>query len=92
MPSAPKLAGQGTVSLDDAVFGEGFHEPVVHEAVRAELAARRRGTASTRTRGEIAMTGAKALVSRTAIEPRAACTDSALRSAARRSLRLTLKV
>ena len=33
---------------------------LVHEAVRAELAARRRGTASTLTRGEIAMTGAKA--------------------------------
>jgi large subunit ribosomal protein L4 len=33
---------------------------LVHETVRAELAARRRGTASTRTRGEVAMTGAKA--------------------------------
>jgi large subunit ribosomal protein L4 len=32
----------------------------VHEAARAELAARRRGAASTKTRGEIAMTGAKA--------------------------------
>jgi large subunit ribosomal protein L4 len=59
-PKAPKLAGQGTVTLDEAVFGERFHESLVHETVRAELAARRRGTASTLTRGEVAMTGAKA--------------------------------
>ena len=52
--------GTGTLALDDAVFGERFHGPVVHEAVRAELAARRRGTASTQTRGEVSMTGAKA--------------------------------
>ena len=52
--------GSGTLALDDAVFGESFHGPLVHEAVRAELAARRRGTASTKTRGEVAMTGAKA--------------------------------
>jgi large subunit ribosomal protein L4 len=52
--------GSGTLALDDAVFGERFHGPVVHEAVRAELAARRRGTASTQTRGEVSMTGAKA--------------------------------
>jgi large subunit ribosomal protein L4 len=52
--------GTGTLSLDDAVFGERFHGPLVHEAVRAELAARRRGTASTQTRGEVSMTGAKA--------------------------------
>jgi large subunit ribosomal protein L4 len=52
--------GSGTLDLDDAVFGEGFHGPLVHEAVRAELAARRRGTASTKTRAEVAMTGAKA--------------------------------
>jgi large subunit ribosomal protein L4 len=52
--------GAGTLALDDAVFGERFHGPIVHEAVRAELAARRRGTASTKTRAEVAMTGAKA--------------------------------
>ena len=50
----------GSLELDDAVFGESFHGPLVHEAVRAELAARRRGTASTKSRGEVAMTGAKA--------------------------------
>jgi large subunit ribosomal protein L4 len=50
----------GSLELDEAVFGEGFHGPLVHEAVRAELAARRRGTASTKSRAEVAMTGAKA--------------------------------
>jgi large subunit ribosomal protein L4 len=52
--------GTGTLALDNAVFGERFHGALVHEAVRAELAARRRGTASTKTRGEVNMTGAKA--------------------------------
>jgi large subunit ribosomal protein L4 len=52
--------GSGSLELDDAVFGERFHGPLVHEAVRAELAARRQGSASTKTRAEVAMTGAKA--------------------------------
>jgi len=52
--------GSGTLALDESVFGEPFHGPLVHEAVRAELAAQRRGTASTQTRGEVSMTGAKA--------------------------------
>jgi large subunit ribosomal protein L4 len=52
--------GSGSLELDDAVFGESFHGALVHEAVRAELAARRRGTASTKSRAEVAMTGAKA--------------------------------
>jgi large subunit ribosomal protein L4 len=61
MPTAKYIgAGSGSLELDDAVFGEGFHGALVHEAVRAELAARRRGTASTKSRGEVAMTGAKA--------------------------------
>src|ERR687885_752548 len=60
MPKAPYIGKSGSVDLDDAVFGEEFHMAVVHETVRAELNARRRGTASTKTRGEIAMTGAKA--------------------------------
>ncbi len=42
------------------MFGEEFHEPLVHRAVVAELNARRQGTHSTKTRGEVAMTGAKA--------------------------------
>ena len=52
--------GSGALELDDHVFGERFHGSLVHEAVRAELAARRRGTQSTKTRGEVDMTGAKA--------------------------------
>jgi large subunit ribosomal protein L4 len=60
-PKAPWIGSKkAQVSLDEAVFGQRFHEPVVHETVRAELAARRRGTASTLTRAEITMTGAKA--------------------------------
>jgi large subunit ribosomal protein L4 len=58
--SAPFIAGSGTADLDDAVFGEEFHMPLVHETVRAELNARRQGTASSKTRGEVAMSGAKA--------------------------------
>jgi large subunit ribosomal protein L4 len=62
--AAPKAAilGQktGKADLNEAVFGEKFHMSLVHEAVRAELNARRRGTSSTKTRGEVAMTGAKA--------------------------------
>jgi large subunit ribosomal protein L4 len=59
-PTAPYIGKTGKVDLDDAVFGEPFHMALVHEAVRAELNARRRGTASTLTRAEVAMTGAKA--------------------------------
>ena len=60
-PKAPWLGKKtGTVDLDEAVFGERFHNHLVHEAVRAELAARRAGTASTLKRGEVSMTGAKA--------------------------------
>jgi large subunit ribosomal protein L4 len=60
MASAPYLGKEGTVDLDDGVFGEDFHMALVHETVRAELNARRRGTQSTKTRGEVKMTGAKA--------------------------------
>ena len=59
-PKAPKLPGAGDVTLDEAVFGERFHNHLVHQAVRAELLAKRAGTASTLGRGEVAMTGAKA--------------------------------
>ncbi len=59
----PKAAtfGKTTKSdLPEAVFTEEFHESLVHETARADLAARRRGTASTLGRGEVSMTGAKA--------------------------------
>src|SRR5947209_9098697 len=57
-PKAPKLGG-GNVKLEAGAFAARFNMPVVHEAVRAELAARRHGTASTKTRGEVAGGGAK---------------------------------
>ena len=46
--------------LPKEIFGEPFHEALVHEAARADLAARRRGTHSSLTRGEVSMTTAKA--------------------------------
>jgi large subunit ribosomal protein L4 len=48
-----------TVDLDDAAFGARFNGPLVHESVRAELAARRQGTHATKTRGEVSGGGAK---------------------------------
>jgi large subunit ribosomal protein L4 len=55
---APKLGG-GTVALDATAFEARFNMPLVHETVRAELNARRRGTASTLTRGKVSGGGAK---------------------------------
>jgi large subunit ribosomal protein L4 len=59
MASAPVLGGTRIVELDDVAFGARFNGPLVHESVRAELNARRRGTAATKTRGEVAGGGAK---------------------------------
>jgi large subunit ribosomal protein L4 len=60
MPDAPVLGGQArTVSLDGPAFGARFNGPLVHESVRAELNARRRGTAATKTRGLVSGGGAK---------------------------------
>ncbi len=56
--SAPVLGG-GTVTLDAATFEARFNMPLVHETVRAELNARRRGTASSLTRGQVSGGGAK---------------------------------
>jgi large subunit ribosomal protein L4 len=56
--SAPVLGG-GTASLDSSAFSERFNMALVHECVRAELAARRRGTASSLTRGQVRGGGAK---------------------------------
>jgi large subunit ribosomal protein L4 len=54
------IGGSGKADLPDALFAEPFHQSLVHEAARADLASRRRGTASTLTRGEVAFTTAKA--------------------------------
>src|SRR4051794_5432018 len=59
MASAPVLGSDDTVTLDDAVFGAPFNGPLVHECVVAELAARRRGTHATLTRGKVSGGGAK---------------------------------
>src|SRR4051794_213000 len=57
---ATKLGKQAKADLPKEIFSEPFHEALVHEAARADLAARRRGTHSSLTRGEVAMTTAKA--------------------------------
>jgi large subunit ribosomal protein L4 len=57
---APVLGKTTKADLPANVFSEPFHESLVHEAARADLAARRRGTASALTRAEVAMTTAKA--------------------------------
>jgi large subunit ribosomal protein L4 len=56
--TAPKLGG-GSATLDATAFEASFNMPLVHETVRAELNARRRGTHSTKTRGEVSGGGAK---------------------------------
>lgn len=57
------LLGNGTqakkVKLDQDAFGARFHGPLVHQSVRAEQAARRRGTAATKTRGMVSGGSAK---------------------------------
>jgi large subunit ribosomal protein L4 len=57
---APFIGKTGKVDLDETVFGEEFNMGLVHETARAELNARRSGTASTLTRGQVSMTTAKA--------------------------------
>jgi large subunit ribosomal protein L4 len=60
--ASPKAAVLGKSSKADLpeLFAEPFHQSLVHEAARADLASRRRGTASTLTRGEVSFTTAKA--------------------------------
>jgi large subunit ribosomal protein L4 len=49
----------GKVDLDDALFGIEPNIPVMHQVVTAQLAARRSGTQSTKTRSEARGGGAK---------------------------------
>jgi large subunit ribosomal protein L4 len=49
----------GTLDLADAVFGAPVNEALLYEAVRHHLAGVRRGTASTKTRHEVAGSGKK---------------------------------
>ncbi len=64
MPDAPLLspgaaAAAKKVKLDETAFGARFVGPLVHQSVRAEQAARRRGTAATKTRAMVRGGGAK---------------------------------
>jgi large subunit ribosomal protein L4 len=62
MPDAPVIGASGAakkVKHEDCAFGARFSEPLVHQSVRAEQAARRRGTAATKTRGLVSGGGAK---------------------------------
>ena len=49
----------GSVELDEAVFGIEPNVAVMHQVVTAQLAARRSGTQSTKTRREVSGGGAK---------------------------------
>jgi large subunit ribosomal protein L4 len=65
MPDAPVLSPTATagaskkVKLEESAFGAAFHGSLVHQSVRAEQAARRRGTAATKTRAMVSGGGAK---------------------------------
>ena len=50
-PTAPILTGGKAVSLSEACFGQERNDALVHEVVKSELAARRQGTSSSKTRG-----------------------------------------
>jgi large subunit ribosomal protein L4 len=54
-----KGKGAGSVELDDAWFGIQPNVPVMHQVVTAQLAARRAGSQSTKTRAEVSGGGAK---------------------------------
>jgi large subunit ribosomal protein L4 len=61
MPDAPLLGGSAAkkIKLEESAFGARFSGPLVHQSVRAEQAARRRGTAATKTRAMVSGGGAK---------------------------------
>ncbi|MGH9594757.1 MAG: 50S ribosomal protein L4, partial [Bryobacteraceae bacterium] len=49
----------GTLELSDAVFAAPVNQDLLYEAVRHHLATKRRGTAKTKTRHEVAGSGKK---------------------------------
>lgn len=63
MPKVPvvNMNGEtvGEVDLPDEIFGIEVNEALIHEAVLAQLARLRQGTASTKTRGEVSGGGRK---------------------------------
>jgi large subunit ribosomal protein L4 len=52
--SAPSLGGGAAAKLDAAIFGLERNDALVHEVVKAEMAAKRQGTHETKTRGLVA--------------------------------------
>lgn len=59
-PKAATIGKQAKSDLPEILFSEPFNETLVHETAVAEMNARRQGSHSTLTRGEVSMTGAKA--------------------------------
>lgn len=59
-PKVPVLGKTTKADVPADLFGEHFNQTLVHEAARADANARRQGTASSLTRAEVSMTGAKA--------------------------------
>jgi large subunit ribosomal protein L4 len=57
--SAKSLSGGAAAKLDAEIFGLERNDALVHQVVTAELAARRQGTHSTKTRGQVRGGGAK---------------------------------
>jgi large subunit ribosomal protein L4 len=55
----PTGRASGSVDVDDALFAVEPNVPVMHQVVTAQLAARRAGTQSTKTRAEVRGGGAK---------------------------------
>jgi large subunit ribosomal protein L4 len=53
-PTAPLLGGDESVALSDELFAVPTNEALLHETVKAELAARRQGSHATRSRGLVA--------------------------------------
>ncbi len=49
----------GEVALDDQVFATEVKEPLIHQALKVQLANRRAGTVKTKTRGEVSGGGKK---------------------------------
>jgi large subunit ribosomal protein L4 len=56
---SPSGASNGTVELAESVFGVQPNVPVMHQVVTAQLAKRRAGTQSTKTRAEVSGGGKK---------------------------------
>ena len=55
----PAGSESGEVTLDDSVFSAKINVPLMHQVVTAQMAARRSGTHSTKTRAEVRGGGAK---------------------------------